>query len=311
MRRVIQALAALTLVLVTSVAALAQEQTYTIAPGDTLYRISLRYNVSLTAIAAASLASLPALAAEKVNLGVSIPAATCAARSARTSRPACPGSRSRRRSGSASASPTTWGSARRCRCSRCCSRGAGRGALGHEAHHRTGRDGPVPPASTIVRPRRPPARTTRPAAGAGRRAAPTRSPQARRWRSSSACTTNTYRCVPVPRGGSGEAVDAAGFRVAAAAEMDHYRAQFPAFDREIQIRRDLVGLMVSLAFVRFSAPDLALTQISVEVVTIILLMLALYFLPQLTPFESSAGMVVRVDAAIRNRRHRRPGGATR
>ena len=59
----------------------------------------------------------------------------------------------------------------------------------------------------------------------------------------------------------------------------------------------VVGLMVSLAFVRFSAPDLALTQISVEVVTIILLMLALYFLPQLTPFESSAGTVVR-DIAI-------------
>lgn len=55
----------------------------------------------------------------------------------------------------------------------------------------------------------------------------------------------------------------------------------------------VVGLMVSLAFVRFSAPDLALTQISVEVVTIILLMLALYFLPQLTPFESGAGTVVR------------------
>ncbi|APA86972.2 monovalent cation/H+ antiporter subunit A [Paraburkholderia sprentiae WSM5005] len=39
------------------------------------------------------------------------------------------------------------------------------------------------------------------------------------------------------------------------------------------------GLLVSLAFVRFSAPDLALTQISVEVVTILLLVLAVYFLP--------------------------------
>src|SRR5690606_795071 len=36
----------------------------------------------------------------------------------------------------------------------------------------------------------------------------------------------------------------------------------------------VVGLIVSLAFIRFSAPDLALTQISVEVVTIILMMLA-------------------------------------
>lgn len=40
-----------------------------------------------------------------------------------------------------------------------------------------------------------------------------------------------------------------------------------------------VGLIVSLLFVRYSAPDLALTQLSVEVVTVVLLMLALYFLP--------------------------------
>ena len=48
----------------------------------------------------------------------------------------------------------------------------------------------------------------------------------------------------------------------------------------------VVGLMVSLAFVRFSAPDLALTQLSVEVVTIVLILLILYFLPQRTPVES-------------------------
>lgn len=47
----------------------------------------------------------------------------------------------------------------------------------------------------------------------------------------------------------------------------------------------VVGLVVSLIFIKFSAPDLALTQISVEVVTIILLLLALYFLPQKTPKE--------------------------
>lgn len=55
----------------------------------------------------------------------------------------------------------------------------------------------------------------------------------------------------------------------------------------------VVGLIVSLIFVRFSAPDLALTQISVEVVTIVLMMLALYFLPQLTPNDSSAWRVSR------------------
>ena len=49
----------------------------------------------------------------------------------------------------------------------------------------------------------------------------------------------------------------------------------------------IVGLMVSVAFVYFSAPDLAMTQITVEVVTIILLLLALNFLPNRTPVESS------------------------
>ncbi|MDP3866352.1 MAG: monovalent cation/H+ antiporter subunit A [Rhodoferax sp.] len=49
-----------------------------------------------------------------------------------------------------------------------------------------------------------------------------------------------------------------------------------------------VGLIVALVFVKFSAPDLALTQLSVEVVTVILLLLALYFLPATTPRESSA-----------------------
>ncbi len=55
----------------------------------------------------------------------------------------------------------------------------------------------------------------------------------------------------------------------------------------------VVGLMVALIFVRFSAPDLALTQLSVEVVTIVLIMLALYFLPQLTPNESNLPRVSR------------------
>ncbi|MBL8323998.1 MAG: monovalent cation/H+ antiporter subunit A [Rubrivivax sp.] len=41
-----------------------------------------------------------------------------------------------------------------------------------------------------------------------------------------------------------------------------------------------VGLVVSLAFVYFSAPDLALTQLLVEVATIVLMMLALHWLPE-------------------------------
>ncbi|MEN8801988.1 MAG: monovalent cation/H+ antiporter subunit A [Thiogranum sp.] len=49
----------------------------------------------------------------------------------------------------------------------------------------------------------------------------------------------------------------------------------------------LVGLMTSLLFARFSAPDLALTQLLVEIVTVILLLLAMYYLPQAAPAESS------------------------
>jgi multicomponent K+:H+ antiporter subunit A len=59
----------------------------------------------------------------------------------------------------------------------------------------------------------------------------------------------------------------------------------------------VVGLIVSLGFVKFSAPDLALTQLSVEVVTIVLLLLALFFLPQHTPQERNATRMTR-DVAL-------------
>jgi multicomponent K+:H+ antiporter subunit A len=59
----------------------------------------------------------------------------------------------------------------------------------------------------------------------------------------------------------------------------------------------IVGLVVTLIFVRFSAPDLALTQLSVEVVTIVLLMLALFFLPHKINRASNAGRLIR-DGAI-------------
>ncbi|WP_210401670.1 monovalent cation/H+ antiporter subunit A [Lacimicrobium sp. SS2-24] len=59
------------------------------------------------------------------------------------------------------------------------------------------------------------------------------------------------------------------------------------------ITLSVVGLIVSITFARFSAPDLALTQLAVEVVTVILLMLALFFLPQKTKNESSPRRVVR------------------
>ena len=56
----------------------------------------------------------------------------------------------------------------------------------------------------------------------------------------------------------------------------------------VLIYLSVVGLVVCLAFVQFSAPDLALTQISVEVVTILLLLLALNLLPNSPPPLSSA-----------------------
>jgi multicomponent K+:H+ antiporter subunit A len=76
--------------------------------------------------------------------------------------------------------------------------------------------------------------------------------------------------------------------LSAIATMIYHRKRMVAL-----ITLSVVGLIVSVAFARFSAPDLALTQLSVEVVTVILLMLALFFLPQKTPAESSPSRVVR------------------
>ncbi|MEP4195354.1 MAG: monovalent cation/H+ antiporter subunit A [Aliishimia sp.] len=59
----------------------------------------------------------------------------------------------------------------------------------------------------------------------------------------------------------------------------------------------IIGLMVSVGFVFFSAPDLAMTQLTVEVVTLIMLLLALNFLPNRTPIESSVLLRAR-DGAV-------------
>lgn len=55
----------------------------------------------------------------------------------------------------------------------------------------------------------------------------------------------------------------------------------------------VIGLSISAGFAYLSAPDLALTQISVETVTIMLLLLALHFMPKVTPKESSVGRKLR------------------
>ncbi|WP_250655858.1 monovalent cation/H+ antiporter subunit A [Alkalimarinus coralli] len=76
--------------------------------------------------------------------------------------------------------------------------------------------------------------------------------------------------------------------ISAIATVTWHRRRFLAL-----IFLSVVGLMVSLAFAQFSAPDLALTQLSVEIVTIILLLLALFFLPQNTLKESSPSRLSR------------------
>ena len=50
-----------------------------------------------------------------------------------------------------------------------------------------------------------------------------------------------------------------------------------------------VGLLVSLCFALLSAPDLALTQLMVETVTVALFLLAINYLPSLTPADEPAG----------------------
>lgn len=59
----------------------------------------------------------------------------------------------------------------------------------------------------------------------------------------------------------------------------------------------VVGLAASMTFAYFSAPDLALTQLAVEVVTTVLLLLALVLLPQSTARESTRWRNAR-DAAL-------------
>ncbi len=55
----------------------------------------------------------------------------------------------------------------------------------------------------------------------------------------------------------------------------------------------VVGLVTALTFVSLSAPDLALTQLSVEVVSTVLLLMGLALLPQHSPRESSVARRVR------------------
>jgi multicomponent K+:H+ antiporter subunit A len=83
-------------------------------------------------------------------------------------------------------------------------------------------------------------------------------------------------------------IAAIGLMLAAIATVVMHRQRFTAL-----VLIGAVGLVVSLIFVKFSAPDLALTQLSVEIVTIVLLLLALYFLPQQPARQSGNKRVMR------------------
>ncbi|OYX34292.1 MAG: cation:proton antiporter [Caulobacterales bacterium 32-69-10] len=74
----------------------------------------------------------------------------------------------------------------------------------------------------------------------------------------------------------------------AALVLVRHHARFEAL-----IYTSIIGLILAAAFVYLSAPDLALTQITVEVVTILLLLLALNLLPKATPTEGDAGRHLR------------------
>ncbi len=76
--------------------------------------------------------------------------------------------------------------------------------------------------------------------------------------------------------------------VAAVAAVRFHRQRITAL-----VMVGVVGLVVSLAFVYLSAPDLALTQLLVEVVTIVLMMLALRWLPSDSPPERKPARAVR------------------
>jgi multicomponent K+:H+ antiporter subunit A len=75
----------------------------------------------------------------------------------------------------------------------------------------------------------------------------------------------------------------AGMAIAgAAAAVLYHRQRLVAV-----IFAGIVGLAAAITFAHFSAPDLALTQLAVEVVTTVLLLMALALLPQSSPAEST------------------------
>jgi multicomponent K+:H+ antiporter subunit A len=99
------------------------------------------------------------------------------------------------------------------------------------------------------------------------------------WAWHSAAPGESERVVMLPADAAGLWALAALVLAAVGATVLH-RRRITAI-----VLMSVVGLIVALTFERFSAPDLALTQLAVEVVTIVLLLLALHYLPQESPPE--------------------------
>ncbi|MCU0972516.1 MAG: DUF4040 domain-containing protein, partial [Burkholderiales bacterium] len=88
--------------------------------------------------------------------------------------------------------------------------------------------------------------------------------------------------MPAPPTHGGAAVIWLLLVASAIATVVFHRQRFVAL-----IMLGIAGLASAVVFIGLSAPDLALTQLSVEVVSIILMLLALYLLPQEAPREGS------------------------
>jgi multicomponent K+:H+ antiporter subunit A len=103
-----------------------------------------------------------------------------------------------------------------------------------------------------------------------------------------------FSAEPVAMPRTGQPADASGvvalliLMLAAVSVLRWQRSRLPAV-----VATSVIGLIVALTFVRFSAPDLALTQLAVEVVTIVLMLLALYYLPPSSPAEESMPRLIR------------------
>jgi multicomponent K+:H+ antiporter subunit A len=109
------------------------------------------------------------------------------------------------------------------------------------------------------------------------------------WSAPGGTLTGTLSLTPLA---AGSMAALAALVVGAVGTVAYHRQRLTAV-----VFMSVVGLIVALTFIRYKAPDLALTQLSVEVVTIVLLLLALRYLPGEVAPESSRSRKAR-DAGL-------------